>query len=79
MKAGDKIKIDFAGKKKDALVFKIFPSSVYLKVDFENDKRKIVKRKLSQIENKKPASNKEKKKWSQMVGAALALFPNKAG
>ena len=62
MKAGDKIKIDFAGGKKDALVIKLFPSSVYLKVDFENDKGKIVKRKLSQIENKKPASNKEKKK-----------------
>jgi hypothetical protein len=55
MKVGDKIKIDFAGKKKDASVFKLFPSSVYLKVDFENDKGKIVKRKLSQIENKKPA------------------------
>ena len=63
MKAGEKLKIDFAGKKKDALVFKLFPSSVYLKVDFENDKGKIVKRKLSQIENKKSTSNKEKKKW----------------
>ena len=62
MKAGDKIKIDFAGKKKDALVSKLFPSSVYLKVDFENDKGKLVKRKLSQIENKKSISNKEKKK-----------------
>ena len=62
MKVGDKIKIDFAGKKKDALVFKLFPSSVYLKVDFENDKGKILKRKLSQIENKKSTSNKEKKK-----------------
>ena len=61
MKTGDKIKIDFAGKKKEASVFKLFPNSVYLKVDFENDKEKIVKRKLSQIENKKPASNKEKK------------------
>ena len=62
MKVGDKIKIDFAGKKKDALVFKLFPSSVYLKVDFENHKGKILKRKLSQIENKKSTSNKEKKK-----------------
>ena len=62
MKVGDKIKIDFAGKKKDASVFKLFSSSVYLKVDFENDKGKIVKRKLSQIENKKSTSNKEKKK-----------------
>ena len=62
MKIGDKIKIDFAGKKKEALVFKLFPNSVYLKVDFRNDKAKIVKRKLSKIENKKPASGKEKKK-----------------
>ena len=62
MKVGDKIKIEFAGKKKDALVFKLFPSSVYLKVDFERDKGKILKRKLSQVENKKPASGKEKKK-----------------
>ena len=77
--SGDKIKIDFAGKKKDALVFKLFPSSVYLKVDFENDKGKIVKRKLSQIENKKSASNKEKKKWSQMAGGTLALFAHKVG
>ena len=63
MKAGDKIKIDFAGKKKDALVFKLFPSSVYLKVDFENDKGKLVKRKLSKVENKKTTSKKEKKKF----------------
>ena len=62
MKAGDKIKIDFAGKKKDALVFKLYPRSVYLKVDFKNDKGKIVKRKLSQIENKKPSAKKENKK-----------------
>jgi len=62
MKAGDKIKIDFAGKKKDALVFKLFPNSVYLKVDFENDKGKLLKRKLSQVENKKSTSSKEKKK-----------------
>ncbi len=62
MKVGDKIKIEFAGKKKNALVFKLFPSSVYLKVDFERDKGKILKRKLSQIENKKSASGKEKKK-----------------
>jgi len=62
MKVGDKLKIDFAGKKKDALVFKLFPSSVYLKVDFENDKGKLVKRKLSQLENKKTTSKKEKKK-----------------
>ena len=62
MKVGDKIKVDFAGKKKDAVVFKLFPNSVYLKIDFEKDKGKIVKRKLTQVEGKKAASGKEKKK-----------------
>ncbi|SVD11503.1 uncharacterized protein METZ01_LOCUS364357, partial [marine metagenome] len=38
MKVGDKIKVDFAGKKKDAVVFKLFPNSVHLKIDFEKDK-----------------------------------------
>jgi len=49
MKVGDKIKIDFAGKKKDAVVSKLFPNSVHLMVDFERDKGKIVKRKLNEI------------------------------
>ena len=62
MKVGDKIKIDFAGKKKDAVVFRLFPNSVHLKVNFEKDKGKILKRKLNQVEDKKPASGKEKKK-----------------
>ena len=62
MSVGDKIKIDFAGKQKDALVFRLFPNSVHLKVDFEKDKGKIVKRKLSQVGNKKSAASKEKKK-----------------
>ena len=57
MKAGDKIKIDFAGKKKDATVDKVFDKTVYLKVDFEKDKQKTVKRKLSNID-----SGKSKKK-----------------
>ena len=40
MKVGDKIKIDFAGKKKDATVDKVFTKTVYLKVDFDKDKQK---------------------------------------
>jgi hypothetical protein len=50
MKVGDKIKIDFAGKKKDATVDKVFDKTVYLKVDFDKDKQKTVKRKLNQID-----------------------------
>ncbi|NIQ00011.1 MAG: hypothetical protein GWM98_26945, partial [Nitrospinaceae bacterium] len=44
MKVGDKVKFDFAGKKKEGVVAKLFPNSVHLKVDFERDKGKIVKR-----------------------------------
>ena len=53
MKAGDKIKIDFAGKTKDATVDKVFDKTVYLKVDFDKDKQKTVKRKLSNIDGGK--------------------------
>ena len=54
MKAGAKIKLDFAGKKKDGPVDKLFDKTVYLKVDFDKDKQKTVKRKLSQIDGGKP-------------------------
>ena len=62
MKVGDKIKFDFAGKKKDAVVFRLFPNSVHLRVNFERDKGKIVKRKLNHVGNKKLSSGKDKKK-----------------
>ncbi len=58
MKVGDSIKIDFAGKKKDAVVHKVFPNTVYLKVDFERDKGKIVKRKLNELEKSGKKSKK---------------------
>ena len=53
MKVGDKIKFDFAGKKKEGRVSRLFDSTVYLKVDFEKDKQKTVKRKISQIDGGK--------------------------
>ena len=61
MEVGDKVSFEFAGKKKEGVVFRLFPKSVHLKVDFERDKEKIVKRKLNSIGGKKPASKKEKK------------------
>ena len=57
MKVGDKIKFDFAGKKKEGTVSWLFDNTVYLKVDFEKDKQKTVKRKISQVD-----SGKSKKK-----------------
>ena len=61
MKVGDKVSFEFAGKKKEGVVFRLFPKSVHLKVDFEKDKGKVVKRKLSSMDGKKPASKKENK------------------
>jgi len=63
MKVGDSIKFDFAGKKKSGVVAKLFPNTVHIKVDFEKDKGKIVKRKLSEVGTAK--SKKEKKKSSK--------------
>ena len=57
MKVGDKIKFDFAGKKKEGTVSRLFDNTVYLKVDFEKDKQKTVKRNISQVD-----SGKSKKK-----------------
>lgn len=60
MKVGDSIKFDFAGKKKTGVVHKLFPNTVYLKVDFEKDKGKIVKRKLSEVVDAKSGKGKKK-------------------
>lgn len=64
MKVGDKIKFDFAGKQKEGVVFKLFSNSVYLKVDFDKDKGKVVKRKLSEVGGKKATDKKTAKKKS---------------
>lgn len=62
MKVGDKIKFDFAGKQKEGVVSQLFSNTVYLKVDFEKDKGKTVKRKLSQVGGKPAADKKTAKK-----------------
>ena len=58
MKVGDKVKFNFAGKKKEGTVNKLFYKSVYLKVDFDKDKQKTVKRKLSKIDGGKAKKKK---------------------
>ena len=60
MKVGDNIQFDFAGKKKSGAVYKLFPNTVHLKVDFDKDKGKIVKRKLSEVGAGKSAKGKKK-------------------
>ncbi len=58
MNVGDKIKLNFAGKSRDAVVHKVFPNTVHLKVDFDNHKGKIVKRKLRAVGSGKAAKKK---------------------
>ena len=58
MKVGDKVKFNFAGKKKEGIVNKLFDKSVYLKVDFDKDKQKTVKRKFSEIDGSKAKKKK---------------------
>ncbi|OGW18384.1 MAG: hypothetical protein A3K09_08035 [Nitrospinae bacterium RIFCSPLOWO2_12_FULL_47_7] len=62
MKVGDTIKFDFAGSKKDGVVSRLCPNNVYLKVDFEKHKGKIIKRKLNSIEGGKPKEKSKAKK-----------------
>ena len=59
MNVGDKIKLTFAGKARDAVVHKVFPNTVYLKVDFDKDKGKIVKRKIRAVGSGKKAAKKK--------------------
>lgn len=61
VKVGDTIKFDFAGKKKEGVVAKLLPNSVHLRVDFEGDKGKIVKRKLNEVGAGKDKGKKAKK------------------
>lgn len=62
MKVGDTVKFEFAGKKKQGVVYKLFPNNVYLKVDFEKHKGKIVRRKLNVLKPPKGKKSAEKKK-----------------
>ena len=52
MEIGDKVKFKFGNKKeeKEGVIVKLFPKTVYLRVDFPNHKGKIVKRKRHQLE-----------------------------
>lgn len=62
MKVGDSIKFDFAGSKKEGLVHRVCAKNVYIKVDFERHKGKILKRKLSALEGGKTKEKNKTKK-----------------
>ena len=62
MKVGDSIKFDFAGSKKEGVVQRLCPNAVYIKVDFEKHKGKVLKRKLSSIQGGKTKEKSKAKK-----------------
>lgn len=53
MEVGEKIKFSFANQEKEGVVYKVFPKAVYLLVDFKNHRRKIIRRKISDLTGEK--------------------------
>jgi hypothetical protein len=52
MELGEKITIPFAKGEKEGIVYKIFPKTVYIKIDFPKQKGKIVKRSIMALQTK---------------------------
>ena len=64
MEVGDKITFPFVKGDKEGIVYKIFPKTVYIKVDFPNHKGKIIKRPLVAF-NPKEATKEQAKKLKE--------------
>ena len=62
MRVGDKITFPFGKDEKEGTVFKIFPQTVYIKVDFAKHKGKIIKRSIIEVQPGKEAKKKDEKK-----------------
>ena len=62
MEIGDKITFSFGNGEKEGVIFKIFPKTVYIKVDFVKHKGKIIKRSIMEVQPKQEIKKKEEKK-----------------
>ncbi|RLB05439.1 MAG: hypothetical protein DRG50_07215 [Deltaproteobacteria bacterium] len=62
MEVGDKITLSFGKGEKEGIVYKIFPKTVYLKVDFPKHKGKIIKRSIAELQAKGAKKQKASKK-----------------
>jgi hypothetical protein len=62
MEIGDKITFSFGNGEKEGTIFKIFPKTVYIKVDFAKHKGKIIKRSIMEVQPEKEIKKKEEKK-----------------
>ncbi len=61
MEEGDKITFSFGKGEKEGIIYKIFPKTVYIKVDFPKHKGKIIKRPLVALNPKEATKEKTKK------------------
>jgi hypothetical protein len=64
MEVGDKITFPFGKGEKEGTVYKIFPKTVYISVDFPKHKGKIIKRSLAAL-NPKEATKEQAKKLKE--------------
>jgi len=63
MERGDKVTVPFGNGEKEGIVFKVFPKTVYIKVDFPKHKEKIIKRSIMDVQPMKEGKKtKEEKK-----------------
>ena len=62
MNIGDKVSFPFAKGTMEGVVVKLFEKTVVIKADFPRHKGKIVRRKLSDLQNPKKRDSKSKKR-----------------
>ncbi len=62
MEVGDKITFPFGKGEMEGIVYKIFPKTIYIKVDFPKHKGKIIKRSIMKMDSGKAIRKKEAKK-----------------
>ena len=62
MELGDKITIPFGKGEKEGIVYKIFPKTVYIKIDFPKQKGGIVKRSIMALQKKTVKKRKAPKR-----------------
>ncbi len=61
MEVGDKITFPFGKGEKEGTIYKVFPKTVYIKVDFAKHKGKIIKRSLAALHPKEATKEQAKK------------------
>lgn len=75
MEIGDKITFPFGKGEKEGTVYKIYPKTVYIMVDFPKHKGKIIKRSIMELQKKATKKKKPAKKGRGKEGAEKRATP----